>query len=529
MKLAAKGLILFLSLGAILTYAQSTYNTPLQHVIVVIQENRTTDNIFGSNPTFEPGVNIVKVGDNYGGSIPLTPAEMTTCYDMLHRHRDFEAMWDNGLMDGANGEGVFNPNPATCTVPKNNVPFVYIENGKKTTPPHLLDPYFQIAERYGFANYMFQTNQGPTLPAHQFLLSGTSAPVAYPNQYYDWFAAENPPGTKNAARGCTGPMGQYDMEIEPTFPYNEAPGYTPPGANAGFPCYDHDTLIDVLNSATPPITWKYYVQRLAGLVAAPTAMANICEPSQPTGGTCTGVAYTGADPNVVGHSAQVLTDIQNCVLPQVSWVTPDGVWSDHSGGGGTKGWGPSWVAAIVNAIGNSTCVSPAANWSNTAILITWDDWGGWYDHVAPPGMGYAGGNGNGIQYVYGFRVPLLVVSAYMSQPGYVSGSWNGTGSAPTTCPGPPYCHDFGSVLNFIEYVFGSNQQSLGTIGPAEYPYADSFVQDIVQPTYPYSLSDFFNFQQPPSTFTTIRAPYDASFFINYKGKAQDPDDDADEE
>ena len=527
MKLAAKGLILFLSLGAILTYAQSTYNTPLQHVIVVIQENRTTDNIFGSNPTFEPGVNIVKVGDNYGGSIPLTPAEMTTCYDMLHRHRDFEAMWDNGLMDGANGEGVFNPNPATCTVPKNNVPFVYIENGKKTTPPHLLDPYFQIAERYGFANYMFQTNQGPTLPAHQFLLSGTSAPVAYPNQYYDWFAAENPPGTKNAARGCTGPMGQYDMEIEPTFPYNEAPGYTPPGANAGFPCYDHDTLIDVLNSATPPITWKYYVQRLAGLVAAPTAMANICEPSQPTGGTCTGVAYTGADPNVVGHSAQVLTDIQNCVLPQVSWVTPDDTWSDHAGG--TMGWGPSWVAAIVNAIGNSTCADPAANWSNTAILITWDDWGGWYDHVAPPGMGYAGGNGNGIQYVYGFRVPLLVVSAYMTKAGYVSGSWNGTGSAPTTCPGPPYCHDFGSILNFIEYVFGSNQQSLGTIGPAEYPYADSFVQDIVQPTYPYSLSDFFNFQQPPSTFTTIRAPYDASFFINYKGKAQDPDDDADEE
>ena len=66
--------------------------------------------------------------------------------------------------------------------------------------------------------------------------------------------------------------------------------------------------------------------------------------------------------------------------------------------------GPSWVAAIVNAIGNSPY------WSNTAIIIVWDDWGGWYDHVPPPPR-LADGTKWGAGYVYGFRVPLIVVSA----------------------------------------------------------------------------------------------------------------------
>jgi hypothetical protein len=517
--------LFFCALSGTAIVCAQTYNTPLQHVIVVIQENRTPDNLFGSNPAFLTGVNIANVGNNYGASVAFTPAAIDTCYDILHRHQDFMAMWDNGLMDGANSEALYDPDPNHCVLPTSNVPFAYVENDKTTNPPQTVGPYMQMARLYGFANYMFQTNQGPSGPAHLFLFSGTSAPVAYPNLYYDWFAAENP--TIKGSQGCTGYLGESAEDISPTYPYTESLAYAPPGANAGFPCYTHNTMVDVLNSVSPPITWRYYAQSIGDLWTAPTEISNVCMPSAPTGGTCTGPAYTGAVPNVVGSSAQVLTDIQNRALPQVSWVIPDGVWSDHSGG--TRAWGPSWVAAIVNAIGNSTCVSPAANWSNTAIVITWDDWGGWYDHVSPLSMGYVGGDGNGIQYVYGNRVPLLVVSAYMTKAGYVSGAWDGTGSLPTACPGPPYCHDFGSILNFIEYIFGSNGQSLPQIGPAEYPYADSYVQDIVQPTYPYSLSDFFNFQQPPTRFTAIPAPLNANFFLTYTGEPQDPDNDRDEE
>jgi phospholipase C len=84
----------------------------------------------------------------------------------------------------------------------------------------------------------------------------------------------------------------------------------------------------------------------------------------------------------------------------VSWIIPDGAFSDHAAL--NNGGGPSWVASIVNAIGNSPY------WANTAIIITWDDWGGWYDHVRPKVIddGVSWGSG----YVYGFRVPLIVVS-----------------------------------------------------------------------------------------------------------------------
>jgi hypothetical protein len=131
--------------------------------------------------------------------------------------------------------------------------------------------------------------------------------------------------------------------------------------------------------------------------------------------------------------------------------------------------------------------------------------------------GYPGGpDGGGSEYVYGFRVPLLAVSAYNYRPtgatGYISGA---CGPAQQySCPNelPKYIHDFGSILNFIEYAFGTGGQPLHVAGyPAEsgisplYPYADVFAPDgptvCTTCTYPYSLSDFFNFNSGPTAFT----------------------------
>ena len=126
-------------------------------------------------------------------------------------------------------------------------------------------------------------------------------------------------------------------------------------------------------------------------------------------------------------------------------------------------------------------------WANTAIIITWDDWGGWYDHVAPKVVddGVSWGSG----YVYGFRVPLIVVSPY-AKAAYISHT----------------THDFGSILKFIETTF--NLPSLG--------YADAPADD---------LSDCFNLTQTPITFQKISAPLDAAHFINDKSPPIDPDDD----
>jgi hypothetical protein len=221
------------------------------------------------------------------------------------------------------------------------------------------------------------------------------------------------------------------------------------------------------------------------------------------------------------HLAPFLNDLQNCSLAQVTWVVPDGRWSDHPSE--NIGLGPDYVANIVNAVGGT---GPPANncgfWNNTVILIVWDDWGGWYDHVNPakptgPGIGYS--NDTGGQYVYGFRVPLLVVSTFAKQH-YISG--------PKTSP---IYYDFGSILRFIENTF---LPSNTFINPT-YPYADQFVAFGKN-----DLSDFFGCftqacQNPFQPITLVNNSQlctqtlcksnqcDATCFINYQGSHEDPD------
>jgi len=180
--------------------------------------------------------------------------------------------------------------------------------------------------------------------------------------------------------------------------------------------------------------------------------------------------------------ADVLRDIQNCTLRSLNWVMPTGANSDHPVF--TDGGGPSWVASIVNAIGNSTtCDSNTGYWNNTVILITWDDWGGWYDHVAPPLLANT-------SYQYGFRVPFIVVSAY-TPPGYISNRQ----------------YDFGVILRFIEHNFGIHEGALN--------FADARANN--------DLLGFFRLTLP-RTFQPISASKNADFFLNDKRPPTDPDD-----
>ena len=192
--------------------------------------------------------------------------------------------------------------------------------------------------------------------------------------------------------------------------------------------------------------------------------------------------------NVDLTPSHVLTDIQNCQLRSLSWVIPTGANSDHANS--NDGGGPSLVASIVNAIGaNSTC-DGSGYWNDTAIVITWDDWGGWYDHVPPSFLSAPFGD-----YQLGFRVPLLFVSAY-TPAGYIN----------------DFPHDFGSILRFVEHNFG---MPLGGLG-----FADSRATT--------DLHGFYDLLRTPRTFQPISAAKDANFFINDKRPATDPDDDGDD-
>ncbi len=446
----------------------------------------------------------------------------------------------------------------------------------------VVQPYFDIANEYGFANYAFQTNQGPSFQAHQFLFSGTSAPAAFISPpvecdgpdgdfpCYQWFSSELVE-FKNGYFGCPA-WGQNlgdTAEVDPKG--NDAFHIY----NNGYPCYSHNTMADLLDNNQingNTITWKYYPQGPypgSSLWTAPNAISAICTPlAQDNQGNyyCDNQPYWGNHVDVPqpGKGAPILTDITNCQLPNVSWVIPDGSWSDHAGtsdGSTPPGtYGPSWVAAIVNAVGNNyghaQCYDGNLTyWQDTVIIVVWDDWGGWYDHVLPwncaPGpngacSGYS--NGLGGSYVYGFRVPMLVISAYNKHTtaqgynGYISGA---CGQPTPTCPNeaPGLVHDFGSILNFIEYAFGTGGNFLSLpgaqnqnkgISPA-YPYADWLAPDVYlngscpQLTCPYSLSDFFmGSWANPTTFTTIQAPFPPSTFeywIEDGNIATDPDAD----
>jgi phospholipase C len=418
----------------------------IQHVVVIFQENRTPDNLFQDPVLYQQrGADIAQSGMNSKGQVvTLSPTTLVNSYDINHNHAAFKVMYDNGKMDGADLIPLHCPakNP-NCEFP--NAQYMYVN-------PADVQPYFQLAEQYTFGDRMFQTNQGPSFPAHQFIISGTSAPTATSNL----FASENM-SSSSANAGCIALPTTFTRLIDPSG--NESQHI--------YPCFEHPTLTDLLDAKG--ISWRYYAPSPGSIWTAPDAIQHMCQP-QTQGGqlVCTGSAWN----NVIFPQTEVLEDIANKELAQVTWVIPNGATSDHAQI--TDGSGPSWVASIVNAIGNSPY------WANTAIFITWDDWGGWFDHVAPKVIN---------SYEYGFRVPLIVVSPY-AKAKYISHN----------------THDFGSILKFIE-----ENDGLPSLG-----YADAPADD---------LSDCFNFSQTPLTFQTINAPMGAEHFLNDTRAPTDPDDD----
>jgi len=347
----------------------------ITHVIIIIQENRTPDNLFHGLP----GADIANFGlDSHGRIKPLVPVRIVAPFDIDHTHAAFETAYNHGRMNGFDREKMI------CGGrPCNPTPYAYV-------PPDEVRPYFEMAEQYTFGDRMFQTNQGPSFPAHLFLVSGTSAP----DERSPLLVAENPSYFNGNQLNCDGSTLSRVQLIDTSGNENLLT----------WPCVDHLTLFDLLDGKG--ISWRYYDSFVGQFWSAPDMIAHI---------------RRGPDwNNVILPETTILEDIAEGQLPGVSWVTPSALTSDHALA--TDGSGPEWVESIVNAVGNGPY------WRNTAIFVVWDDWGGWYDHVPPVLYN---------SYELGFRVPLIVVSPY-ARPHYVS----------------HVQHEFGSILRFTEETFG---------------------------------------------------------------------------
>jgi len=291
---------------------------------VVVQENRSPDNLFGSNTTFEPGVDLQQ--PNSGQWC------LGACFDPGHRHLD----WENEYKHNGSCPGTGNAKPCTATKTYCNDTVVGSGQGQLPVPVcpqqsyvsgtydnSVVAPYFDIASKYGFANYFFQTNEGPSMPAHQFLFSGTSAPNGVVGQkYYNYFQAENPV-IGNEGAGCTAQSAVTVELIDPS-------GIEDASL---FPCFTHNSLPTLLDAAVPAITWRYYANEDWAIWNAPNAIYNICMPLDGTQSVCTGSDYVNND---ILNPSQVLHDLgavshEECNLKQVSWVIPNGDRSDHPG------------------------------------------------------------------------------------------------------------------------------------------------------------------------------------------------------
>jgi len=404
----------------------------IKHVVVIIQENRSFENLFAGFP----GANAPLYGYLHTGRrIALHPVGFSPLENLNHFFDPAVAAWNHGKMNGFDLNGVGSGLGPTF-------PYAYLRHDE-------VAPYWSMARQYVLADHMFPLIFGPSFPGHLSLIAGTTD--------LDPERAEvnNPIG---GPWGCDATPGTFTYVVNPLRKISIGP----------FPCFHQfRTMADTLDAAH--VSWKYYAPPLFG------DKGGILWSSFDS---IKAVRY-GPDwkNNVISPQTQVLADAQHGRLPAVSWVIPDWTWSDHTSAG--TDLGPSWVSAVVNAIGEGP------DWKSTAIVIVWDDWGGWYDNVPPPQLDFRG---------LGIRVGCIIISPY-ARAHYVSHT----------------VYEFGSILRFEEEVFG-----LPPLGPTSAGYTD---------TRSASIVDSFDFTQTPQKFVHIASKYPPSTFLNQKPSMRPPDDD----
>jgi phospholipase C len=409
----------------------------IQHVVVVIQENRSLDNLFQGFP----GADTRSYGyDSSGQKIKLQQIPLETTWDIDHSSTAFFAAC-NGTgsypgtdcqMNGFNKEYVDCGHSSYPACPIKYPPYAYV-------PPAETKLYFEMAQQYVLADHLFASNfDESSFVAHQYLIAAQSnAAVNYPDSN-DW--------------GCEGGSGDTIQTLTQQRKINY--GYREPV------CFDYETLGDELDAAS--LSWRYY-----------TAATPNGDGAYWSAYSAVNHIYNGPDwkTDVISPQTVFFTDVQNGNLPVISWITPTCENSDHAGCGSNTG--PEWVASIVNAIGQSQY------WDSTAIFVTWDDPGGWYDHVPPKMLDYDG---------LGFRVPLVVISPYAKQD-YVS-----------------HVHyELASILRFIEDRFGLKSLSASD----------------ARATSP--ARDCFDFSQSPRQFKVIQAKRRKDYFMHQPLDLRPPD------
>ena len=352
----------------------------IKHVIVIMQENRSFDSYFGTFPgadgiPMKNGVPTVCIPD------PLT----NQCVKPYHDPNDMNfggphgasnaaADIDGGSMDGFIRQELQgstkacrnNFNPA-CSLNQKQPDVMGYHDARE------IPNYWGYAEQFVLQDHMFEPNASWSLPEHLFMVSEWSAHCTRPGDPMSCQnALQNPGGIRGRSRSG--------------------------GVQQG-PDYAWTDLTYLLHKAN--VSWAYYVANGTQPDCADDAM--FCTPKQQRAGTpeiWDPLPYfdTVRQDGQLGNIQQLsrfYAAAKNGTLPAVSWVVPNGKDSEHPPA--LVSTGQSYVTGLLNAI------MQGPDWSSSAIFLSWDDWGGFYDHVAPPVVDENG---------YGLRVPGIVISPY---------------------------------------------------------------------------------------------------------------------
>jgi len=316
---------------------------PIKHIIIIDKENRSFDTMFGRFPGADGATEATL---SSGRVVPLTRTPDQTVLDVGHAGAAATLAIDNGKMDG------FDLLPGA------------LQDGKDIADSQFhgtdIPNYWKYASAFTLDDHFFSTISGPSFPNHLITVAASSGNTT-----------DNPRGQLVHAWGCDGGKESVVSGINT----NGEPFLT-------HPCFDFQSFPDVFQKYH--VSWKYYSppQFASGYVwNALDAIKHI--------------RYGPLWRSNVPLDKSFITDVQNGHLPQVSWLVTNARESDHPPA--SICLGENWTVRQVNAVMKSRY------WKDTAIFLTWDDFGGFYDHVAPPHQDYIS---------LGPRVPTIVISPY---------------------------------------------------------------------------------------------------------------------
>ena len=335
--------------------------TPIQHVVVIMMENHTFDNYFGTFPNAN-GVSEARATD---------PAPI----DFNHNGAAAAAAIDGGKMDEFPLRG--------------QVQYTQAD----------IPNYWSYAQNFGLGDNFFTSMATSSSPNHIAMIAAQNGDLYETYNQHGCFSSQN--NLIYSKLNTGNPFWSY-------------------------PCHSISTLPDILN--VNGLTWKYY--STTGIWDAPQMIQSL-----------------SGSPDDVHSQTQFVKDVQSGKLANVSWITPPGGNESDHPPAPLEG-AEDYVAQQINAVMQSQY------WDSTAIFLTWDDWGGYYDHVAPPQIDNLG---------LGPRVPLIVISPY-AKAGYIS-------------------HQLGEFSSFVKFI--ERNWSLPDLGQRD---ANPNISD---------LFDYFDFNQAP--------------------------------